>query len=129
MRWKFLSRQVPLPAEKGTLEVPVRVAGSTIDLRTYGSQRELLAAIAAELADERLAVEYLAANLERGVYRARYDAAHGSHGVPSPHGTTAASLCPPLSPQAPRTSSYIERAALYRDAARALIGGSSERGR
>jgi hypothetical protein len=125
---EILEREVPLPAGKGALTVPVRVAGTKIDLSAYGSRRELLAAITDELADERLAVEYLAANLERGVYRARYEeapitwrtlAAWHNGGITLPAQIDASA----------RTRSYVERAALYLDSARELIAGDSERGR
>lgn len=125
---EILAREVPLPAGKGTLTVPIRVTGSSIDPQAYPSRRALLAAVTAELADERLAVEYLAANLERGVYRARYE------GAPITWRTLAAwhngGITLPVDIAAnSRTDGYVERAALYRAAARELIEGYDARGR
>lgn len=125
---EILTRQVPLPAGKGSLYVPVRVAGSSINPGAYRSQRALLAALTAELADERLAVEYLAANLERGVYRARYE------GAPIDWRTLAAwhnggITLPADIAASERTASYVQRAALYRDSARELIEGETIGGR
>jgi hypothetical protein len=119
---EILAREVPLPTGKGALVVPVRVIGSELDPSAYRLQRELLAAVTAELSDERLAVEYLAANLERGVYRARYD------GAPITWRTLAAwhnggVTLPAEIDASARTSSYVRRAALYRDSARELING------
>ncbi|MBC8076339.1 MAG: hypothetical protein H7Y32_09725 [Chloroflexales bacterium] len=125
---EILAREVPLPAGKGALAVPISVMGSSINQHVYPSRRALLAAITAELADERLAVEYLAANLERGVYRARYE------GAPITWRTLAAwhngGITLPIDIAAnTRTDGYVKRAALYLAAAHELIEGAYARGR
>ncbi|NJL34003.1 MAG: hypothetical protein HC893_09245, partial [Chloroflexaceae bacterium] len=65
--------EVPLPDPVGMITVPLQVYGSTIAPDTYTDQQRLLADITSEISNEELAVAYLAANLERGLYRARYE--------------------------------------------------------
>lgn len=69
---EILQQQLPLP-DSQIITVPIAVAGSRIDLVAERSQEELYAAVTAEISRDDLAVEYLAANLERGVYRAVYE--------------------------------------------------------
>lgn len=66
-------QQVPLPNSTVMMTVPVQVAGSQIDLDDFPSDRERYAALTREISQNELAVEYLAANLERGLYRAHYE--------------------------------------------------------
>jgi hypothetical protein len=100
--------------------VPVTVAGSSIRLSSYTSQAKLYGAVSAEIADPKLAVEYLAANLERGVYRAHYEgvpvtwralAAWHNQGVAAPEDIR----------DNPTASDYVRRASAYFGRARALI--------
>jgi hypothetical protein len=61
--------ELPL-ADGRIVNVPVRVTGSRINLEAYQSHAALYAALTDEISRDDLAVEYLAANLERGLYRA-----------------------------------------------------------
>jgi hypothetical protein len=70
---EILRGEVPLPQASGVLTVPLEVAGSQIDPAAYATENELLAAITQEIAQDRLGVEYMAANLERGLYRAEHE--------------------------------------------------------
>jgi hypothetical protein len=117
---EILRRQMPLPHGDIMVPVPITVAGSKIRPNAYSSPRELYAAITAEITDPQLAVEYLAANLERGVYRARYEgvpitwralAAWHNQGIVSPEDIHANSTA----------SDYVRRASAYLSTARALI--------
>ena len=74
---EILRHQLPLPRSTSVITVPVDVAGSRIDLKSYSSQAGLYAAVNSEISQPELAVEYLAANLERGLYRARIEGAQG----------------------------------------------------
>lgn len=120
---EILRRQLPMPAPIDMVSVPVSVHGTAIDLREYSSQRELYAAVTAELTDPPLAVEYLAANLERGVYRAQYEgvpvtwralAAWHNQGIVSPRDIRAN----------PIASDYLRRTSAYLPIAEALIDSS-----
>ncbi len=81
---EILLQQVPLPAPTQMITVPLSVHGSRIVLTDYASQEALYAAISAELSQDELGIEYLAANLERGLYRAQFE------GVPVSWHTLAA---------------------------------------
>lgn len=116
---EILSQQLPL-ASGQTITVPVRVAGSRIDPGAYRSQAALLAAINAEISRDELAVDYLAANLERGLYRAAHE------GVPVSWRTLAAwhnqGIVDPRAISAnPTARNYLRRAAAYLPLARALV--------
>jgi hypothetical protein len=117
---EILRQQVPLPGGTKTITVPVTVAGSTIQPGSYTSQAKLYGAVSAEIADPKLAVEYLAANLERGVYRAHFEsvpvtwralAAWHNQGVVAPEDIR----------DNPAASDYVRRASAYFGKARALI--------
>jgi hypothetical protein len=117
---EILDQQVPLPESTHLLTVPVTVAGSQIHPGTYSSQSELYAAITAEITQPDLAVEYLAANLERGLYRARLEgvtvtwrvlAAWHNQGIVSPAALR----------QNKTASDYVHRASAYFGTARTLI--------
>ncbi|GAB4204316.1 MAG: hypothetical protein OHK0022_29360 [Roseiflexaceae bacterium] len=117
---EILRRQVPLPRDGQTLTVPLWVLGSRIDPAAYPNQTELYAAISQELLDPELAVEYLAANLERGLYRARIEgvpptwralAAWHNQGIVAPHDIN----------RNPTARDYVRRSASYLPAARILI--------
>lgn len=118
---EMLNHELPLPGTQRVARVPVQVAGTRIDPADYASQHALYAAITAEISDDELAVAYLAANLERGMYRARYE------GVPITWQTLAAwhnqgIVCPDEIAANPYARSYIERARVYFPTARALLG-------
>jgi hypothetical protein len=72
---EILEQQLPLPDGQQAMTLPLRVHGSRIDPSHFESQAELYRALTAEISQATLAIEYLAANLERGVYRALYEQA------------------------------------------------------
>jgi hypothetical protein len=117
---EILRGEIPLPAPAPPLYEPIGVAGSHIRLEQYRSQAALYAAITHEIADPQMAVEYLAANLERGLIRVRYER------VPVSWPVLAAwhnqGIVAPRDIRANRTAlDYIGRTAAYRTMARALI--------
>jgi len=117
---EILRQQLPLPHSASVLTVPVGVAGSRIDLKRYQSQGALYAAISDEISQPALAVEYLAANIERGLYRAQVE------GVPVTWRTLAAwhnqGIVAPrdIRNNAP-ASDYLRRCSAYLGKARALF--------
>jgi hypothetical protein len=117
---EILRRELPLPRSTSFMSVPVDVAGSQIDLRNLTSQPMLYAAVSNEISQPALAVEYLAANLERGLYRARFE------GVPVTWRTLAAwhnqGIVAPRDIRDNATASdYLRRCSAYLGKARALI--------
>jgi hypothetical protein len=117
---EILHRQIPLPHSTNVLTVPVAVAGSRIDPQRYRSQSALYAAINEEISQPTLAVEYLAANIERGLYRAQVE------GVPVTWRTLAAwhnqgIVAPRDIRNNPTASDYLRRCSAYLGKARALI--------
>jgi hypothetical protein len=117
---EILHRQIPLPHSTNVLTVPVAVAGSRIDPQRYRSQSALYAAISEEISQPTLAVEYLAANIERGLYRAQVE------GVPVTWRTLAAwhnqgIVAPRDIRNNPTASDYLRRCSAYLGKARALI--------
>jgi hypothetical protein len=70
---EILRGEVPVPGPEQVISAPIYVAGSRIEPDNYFSQAALFAAITREITRDDLAVEYLAANLERGLYRAYYE--------------------------------------------------------
>jgi hypothetical protein len=116
---EILRREVPVRG--GVIERPLVVSGSRIDLAAYADERARNAAITAEITRPELAVEYLAANLERGLYRAQYE------GVPVTWHTLAAwhnqgIVAPADIRENPTARDYIRRTAAYVPVAEALIG-------
>jgi len=102
------------------MSVPVNVAGSRIDLESLQSQSTLYAAVSNEISQPALAVEYLAANLERGLYRAHFEgvqvtwrtlAAWHNQGIVSPRDIRDNSTA----------GDYLRRSSAYLGKARALI--------
>jgi hypothetical protein len=102
------------------IAVPVEVAGHEIDMRSYHTTQARYQAISDEISHPAMAVEYLAANLERGLYRAQYEhvpvtwetlAAWHNQGIVSPSDMR----------QNPTASDYIRRAAVYRALAEQLV--------
>jgi hypothetical protein len=117
---EILRHQLPLPHSTSVLTVPVSVAGSRIDPQRYQSQAALYAAISKEISQPALAVEYLAANIERGLYRAQVE------GVPVTWRTLAAwhnqGIVSPRDIHNNATASdYLRRCSAYLGKARALI--------
>jgi hypothetical protein len=117
---EILRRQVPVPAPTSVLTESIVVAGSHVNPGDYASQDVLYAALTREIADPRLAIEYLAANLERGLYRANFEgtpitwrtlAAWHNQGVVTPRDIRAN----------PTASDYLRRTSAYLATARALI--------
>jgi hypothetical protein len=116
---EILHRQLPL-ATTEVITVPVSVEGSVIDPADYGSREELFAAITAEISRDDLAVAYLAANLERGLYRAAHE------GAPVNWRTLAAwhnqGIVDPQTIRANATArDYVRRAAVFLPLARELV--------
>ncbi len=121
---EILRHELPVPAKPFPITVPVRVFGSTIDVNDSVSQEQLFAEITQEISNESMAVEYLAANLERGVYRAQYE------GVPVSWRSLAAwhnqGIVSAAAIQENATAkSYVQRSAAYLQAARQLIESQS----
>jgi hypothetical protein len=117
---EILRRELPLPRSTSVMTVPVAVAGSRIDLRSYQSKAGLYMAVNEEISQPALAVEYLAANLERGLYRARIE------GVPVTWRTLAAwhnqgIVSPRDIRDNPTARDYLRRCSAYLGRARALI--------
>lgn len=116
---EILEQRLPL-ANGETITVPVRVEGSAIDPADYADQEALFAAITDEISRDDLAVAYLAANLERGLYRA------ASEGVPVSWRTLAGwhnqGLVDAEQIRAnPTSRDYVRRASAYLPLARALV--------
>jgi hypothetical protein len=116
---EILRQELPISGNEA-ISVPVQVAGSKIILDAYASQEDLYAAITAEISQDDMAVEYLAANLERGVYRA------ASESVPLSWRTLAAwhnqGIVNPQAIQSnPTARDYVRRATAYLPAARELV--------
>jgi hypothetical protein len=117
---EILRRELPVPRATSVLTIPVEVAGSRIDLKKMQSQATLYAAVSREISQPALAVEYLAANLERGLYRAQVEgvavtwrtlAAWHNQGIVSPRDIR----------DNPTASDYLRRCSAYLGKARALI--------
>lgn len=118
---EILRAEVPVPG--GTITRRVRVAGARINLSILPDDRARYAAITADITDPELAVSYLAANLERGLYRAQYEgapvtwrtlAAWHNQGIVSPDDIRANATA----------SDYLRRTAAYLPVATRLIYGS-----
>ena len=117
---EILAGRIPLPGSTGSMTRTLIVVGSSIDPADYSGKSELYAALTQEIAYPPLAVEYLAANLERGLYRANYErvpvtwrtlAAWHNQGIVSPREYVAN----------PTAADYLHRASAYLPAARSLI--------
>ncbi|NTU84187.1 MAG: hypothetical protein HGA45_33265 [Chloroflexales bacterium] len=124
---EILDRQLPL-ADSRVISVTVTVEGSRIDPADYTSREALFAAITAEISRDDLAVAYLAANLERGLYRASLD------GAPVSWRTLAAwhnqgIVDPRLIRFNPTARDYVRRASAYLPLARALVAPRAPRPR
>ncbi|WP_238613336.1 hypothetical protein [Candidatus Oscillochloris fontis] len=116
---EILRGELPL-ADGQVAYVPIHVVGSQIDLADYATPEALLAAITNEISRDDLAIEYLAANLERGLYRA------AAEGAPVSWRTLAAwhnqgIVCPQAARANPTSSDYLRRAAAYLPSAQAFL--------
>ena len=117
---EILNQELPLPNNR-VMKVPITVAGSQIDPRSFLDRAELRTAINAEISRDDMAVAYLAANLERGLLRAAYE------GTPVSWQTLAAwhnqGIVDPQQIRAnPTARDYVRRASAYVPLARALVG-------
>lgn len=117
---EILQQQVPVPAPTQVITRPIQVSGSKIDIAAYTSREALYAALTQEIVEPAMAVEYLAANLERGLYRAHYE------GVPVTWRALAAwhnqgIVAPKDIRQNPVASDYVRRTSAYMATAYALI--------
>ena len=117
---EMLHGELPVKGSRKPIVLDLHIEGSRINPTRYRTQAELYAAINSELIQPALAVEYLAANMERGVHRARYEgvpitwqalAAWHNQGIVAPEDIAAN----------PTARDYVRRAAVYRDLARAFI--------
>lgn len=70
---EILHQYLPMPSPTTGITLPITVHGSSIEPAHYPNQGSLYAAITNELVDDELGIEYLAVNLERGIYRAHYE--------------------------------------------------------
>lgn len=120
---EMLHGELPVKGSPGVIIVPLTITGSRVDPARYRTRAALYAAINDELVEPALAVEYLAANLERGVYRARIEgvpvtwqalAAWHNQGIVAPADIAAN----------PTARAYLRRAAAYRAIAHAFIAAS-----
>jgi hypothetical protein len=117
---EILRHELPVPDPKRVITEPIDVAGSLVNPDAYQSRQALYAALTEEIADPTMAVEYLAANLERGLYRARFE------GVPVTWRTLAAwhnqgIVSPRDIRDNPTARDYVRRTSAYVAAAYALI--------
>lgn len=119
---EILQQQIPVPDPTGVITEPIHVAGSKIDIATYPSREALYAALTQEITEPHMAVEYLAANLERGLYRAHFEgvpvtwrvlAAWHNQGIVTPQDIRRN---PIARDYVRRTSAYIARAYALIDA-------------
>jgi len=117
---EILNQELPLPNNR-VMKVPITVAGSQIDPRSFRDSAELLVAINTEISRDDMAVAYLAANLERGLLRSAYE------GTPVSWRTLAAwhnqGIVDPRQIRAnPTAYDYVRRASAYLPLARKLVG-------
>jgi hypothetical protein len=124
---EILRHELPI-SDTQMISVPVQVIGSRINIDSYASQEDLYAAITAEISQDDIAIEYLAANLERGLYRSAFE------GTPVSWRTLAAwhnqGIVSPEAIQAnPTARDYVRRATAYLPAARDLVRWRSRGGR
>jgi hypothetical protein len=117
---EILRRQVPVPSPARMITESIDVAGSRVNLASYAREDELYAALTQEIAEPHLAVEYLAANLERGLYRAHFE------GVPVTWRALAAwhnqgIVAPKAIRDNPTARDYVRRTSAYLAKAYALI--------
>lgn len=119
---EILRGEVPLRAPEAPMYIPIVVHGSHIRLSEYPNGNKLNDALSAEIRRPELAVEYVAANLERGLLRAQHE------GVPVTWQTLAAwhnqgIVAPADIRNNATTKDYVKRASAYRGLAEALIDG------
>jgi hypothetical protein len=117
---EILRQEVPVPEPTMVITQPITVAGSMVDPYSFTDRSALYAAITSEIARPDLAVEYLAANLERGLYRAQFEgvpvtwrvlAAWHNQGVVAPRDIAENSTA----------NSYVRRTSAYLPQARHLV--------
>jgi hypothetical protein len=70
---EMLRHQLPIPGTSTMITIPITVTETDISDTLHVSQPDLYRAITHELVQPDKAIEYLTANLERGIYRARYE--------------------------------------------------------
>lgn len=118
---EIVEQRLPVPG--GNIRVALTVPGAEAALASRDQQARY-AALSAELAQPELAVEYLAANVARGVARCRYEgvpvtwqalAAWHNQGIVRSEQIAANALA----------RSYVLRAAQYRALARELVAGNA----
>lgn len=122
---EILRGELPVPG--GAIDTPARARGSLIDPRDYADQRAFYRAINAEISRPEPAIEFLAANLQRGLERAHYE------GTPATWQTLAAwhnqgIVRPEDIRRNPAAMHYIRRAAAYRIMAEQLIAAPHTQG-
>ncbi len=123
---EILAGEIPL-ADGRLAYAPLRVQGSQINPDQFSDQRAFFAALTDEIMNDELAVNYLAANLERGMLRAALE------DQPITWRTLAAwhnqGIVDPIVIQAnPTARDYLRRATAYLPLARALFDSVSQPG-
>lgn len=123
---EIIQQRIPLPKSTAFFTAPISLPGSQLKSRTFSSQQALFAAITTEISQEDLAIEYLAANLERGVYRAKVEnepirwqtlAAWHNQGI-----VESEAMC-----SNDKIRDYLYRTATFRPAAQRLIAAEEEK--
>lgn len=117
---EILQQRLPVPGPERSVRVPVHVSGTHVDPAQYATRAELYAALTAEISRDDMAIEFLGANLARGLYRAEYE------GVPVSWRTLAAwhnqGIVDPEQIRAnPVAADYVRRASAYLPLAQRLV--------
>jgi hypothetical protein len=118
---EILNQQVPL-ADGTIITVPLMLSGSRIVPSAYKEQGLLYTAINSEISQDVLAIEYLAANIARAVYRADHE------GAPITWRTLAAwhnqgIVDPQAIRENPTARDYVRRATAYLASAKTFVYG------
>lgn len=70
---EILQNQIPVKGQEQFIIVPLTVHGSNIQIKNYTSKSKLYTEINNEIIQPDLSIEYLAVNLERGLYRSEHE--------------------------------------------------------
>ena len=121
---EILKGEIPLRFPEAPMYVPIVVYSSQIRLSDYKDEGDLNDALSAEIRKPEMAVEYVAANLERGMLRAKHEgvavtwqalAAWHNQGIVAPADIRKNATA----------RNYLQRAAAYRSLAEKLIQGDA----
>ncbi|HMO56893.1 MAG TPA: hypothetical protein PKA05_12945 [Roseiflexaceae bacterium] len=117
---EIIRTELPVPAPVNMIHAPIRLAGQIDMLQLPGDQQARYRMLTAAVIRPAAAIEYLAANLERGILRAEYEevavtwrtlAAWHNQGIVTPAAIAAN----------PAVRHYLQRAEHYLPAARMLV--------